>query len=111
MVLFDVRRMVLLLLLLPAGCVWSKTATDQQARYRAAVGRSETELTQSFGQPTRRESIEGHEFLIYEQSDVWSGAKGWSMVAIITARAPRTWRYSVRMSRHLRRGGRGSKRL
>jgi hypothetical protein len=40
------------------------------------VGRSEAELTQSFGQPTRRENIEGHAFLIYEQSDVWSGNGG-----------------------------------
>jgi hypothetical protein len=40
------------------------------------VGRSEAELTQSFGQPTRRENIEGHAFLIYEQSDVWSGNRG-----------------------------------
>jgi hypothetical protein len=88
MVLFDVRRMVLLLLLLPAGCVWSKTATDQQARYRAAVGRSETELTQRFGQPTRRESIEGHEFLIYEQSDVWSGQRGGA------------WSRSLQLGRH-----------
>jgi len=35
------------------------------------VGHTEAELTQSFGQPTRRENIEGHAFLIYEQSDVW----------------------------------------
>jgi hypothetical protein len=78
----DARRMVLLLPLLIAACARPGTATDQQARYGAMdqqarygamVGRSEADLTQSFGLPTRRENIEGHAFLIYEQSDVWSG--------------------------------------
>ena len=73
----DARRMVLLLpLLLVAACAGPGTATDQRTRYGAMVGRSEAELTQSFGQPTRRENIEGHAFLIYEQSDVWSGNGG-----------------------------------
>jgi hypothetical protein len=67
----DARRMVLLLPLLVAACAGHGTATDQRG-YGAMVGRSEAELTQSFGQPTRRENIEGHAFLIYEQSDVWS---------------------------------------
>jgi hypothetical protein len=67
--------MVLLLLLLVAAC-GSGVATGQQARYGAMVGRSEAELTQSFGLPTRRENIEGHAFLIYEQSDVWLGNGG-----------------------------------
>jgi hypothetical protein len=77
----DARRMVLLLPLLIAACAGSSKAmdqqarygaTDQQARYGAMVGRSEADLTRSFGLPTRRENIEGHAFLIYEQSDVWS---------------------------------------
>jgi hypothetical protein len=67
--------MVLLLPLLVAACAGPGTATDQRG-YGAMVGRSEAELTQSFGQPTRRENIEGHAFLIYEQSDVWSGNRG-----------------------------------
>jgi hypothetical protein len=76
----DARRMVLLLPLLVAACAGPGTVTDQRARYGAMVGRSEAELTQSFGQPTRRENIEGHAFLIYEQSDVWPGNGGgtWS---------------------------------
>jgi hypothetical protein len=69
-------RMMLLLPLLVAVCAGPGTATDQRARYGAMVGRSEAELTQSFGQPTRRENIEGHAFLIYEQSDVWPGNGG-----------------------------------
>jgi hypothetical protein len=81
----DARRMVLLLPLLIAACAGSSKAmdqqarygaTDQQARYGAMVGRSEADLTRSFGLPTRRENIEGHAFLIYEQSDVWSGNGG-----------------------------------
>jgi hypothetical protein len=72
----DARRMVLLLPLLVAACAGPGTVTDQRARYGAMVGRSEAELTQSFGQPTRRENIEGHAFLIYEQSDVWPGNGG-----------------------------------
>jgi hypothetical protein len=72
----DARRVVLLLPLLVAACAAPGTATDQRARYGAMVGRSEAELTQGFGQPTRRENIEGHAFLIYEQSDVWSGNGG-----------------------------------
>jgi hypothetical protein len=68
--------MVLSLSLLVAGCVGHAVATDQQARYRAVLGRSEAELIQDFGRPTRRENIEGHEFLVYEQSDVWSGQRG-----------------------------------
>jgi hypothetical protein len=77
--------MVLLLPLLIAACAGSSKAmdqqarygaTDQQARYGAMVGRSEADLTRSFGLPTRRENIEGHAFLIYEQSDVWSGNGG-----------------------------------
>jgi hypothetical protein len=67
---------VLSLLLLVTGCVGHTSATDQQVRYRTLVGRSETALIQNFGRPTRRENIEGHEFLIYEQSDVWSGQRG-----------------------------------
>jgi hypothetical protein len=97
------RRMVLLLSLLITACAGSGKAmdqqarygatdqqarygatdqqarygaTDQQARYGAMVGRSEADLTRSFGLPTRRENIEGHAFLIYEQSDVWSGNGG-----------------------------------
>jgi hypothetical protein len=72
----DVMRMVLSLLLLVAGCVGHSVATDQQARYRTVVGRSEAELIQKFGQPTQRENVEGHEFLVYQQSDVWSGQRG-----------------------------------
>jgi hypothetical protein len=68
--------MVLLLPLLIAGCIWHGSSADQQARYRAMIGRSEADLTKSLGQPTRRENIEGHEFFIYEQSDVWSGPRG-----------------------------------
>jgi hypothetical protein len=71
-----VKRMVPLLPLLLAACVGHGVTTDQQARYRLVVGRSEAELIRSFGQPTRRENIEGHEFLVYEQSDVWSGHGG-----------------------------------
>jgi hypothetical protein len=76
-------RRILLLLLLVAGCIWHDTAADQRARYRAMVGRSEAELTKSLGRPTRRENIEGHEFLVYEQSDAWSGPGGeaWSRSA------------------------------
>jgi hypothetical protein len=65
-----------LLPLLVAACAGRGIAMDQQARYGAMVGRSAAELTQSFGPPTRRENIEGHEFLIYEQSDVWPGRGG-----------------------------------
>jgi hypothetical protein len=72
----DARRMVLLLSLLITACAGSGKAMDQQARYGAMVGRSEADLTRSFGLPTRRENIEGHAFLIYEQSDVWSGNGG-----------------------------------
>jgi hypothetical protein len=63
---------------------------DQQARYRTAVGRSEAELIQSFGRPTRRENIEGHEFLTYEQSDVWPGQRGgaWSRSAQLGRHEP-----------------------
>jgi hypothetical protein len=50
------RRKVLLLPLLVATCAGPGVATDQRARYGAMVGRSEAELTQSFGQPTRREN-------------------------------------------------------
>ena len=70
------KRMVLLLPLLLARCSGQGATTDQQARYRTVVGRSEAELIGSFGWPTRRENIGGHEFLIYEQSDVWSGQSG-----------------------------------
>jgi hypothetical protein len=38
------------------------------------IGRSEAELTRSFGVPTQRENIQGHTFLTYEESDVWSGS-------------------------------------
>ena len=81
---------MLLLPLLVAGCVGHAIITDQQARYRTVVGRSEAELIQSFGQPTRRENIEGHEFLVYEQSDVWSGQRGgaWSRSAQLGRREP-----------------------
>ncbi|MEA2728035.1 MAG: hypothetical protein QOF70_2510, partial [Acetobacteraceae bacterium] len=86
----EARRMVLLVPLLVAACAGHDTATDQQARYRAMIGRSEVELTQSFGPPTRRENIEGHDFLTYEQSDVWPGHGGgaWSRPAGIGRHEP-----------------------
>jgi hypothetical protein len=68
--------MVLLLPLLVAACAGHGIATERQSRYGAMVGRSEAELTQSLGLPTRRENIAGHEFLIYEQSDVWPRPAG-----------------------------------
>jgi hypothetical protein len=71
------RRAVLLLLpLLVAACAGRDIATDPLDRYRGMIGRSESELTQKFGPPTRRENIEGHDFLIYEHSDVWPGQGG-----------------------------------
>jgi len=57
--------------LLLAACAGHNTATDRQARYSEMVGCSEAELIQRLGLPIRRESVDGHEFLIYEQSDVW----------------------------------------
>ena len=77
----EARRMALLLPLplLVAACVGHDIAKDQQAPYRAMIGRSEAELTESLGQPTRRENVGGHDFLIYEQNDVWPGHGGeWS---------------------------------
>lgn len=65
---------MLFLSLLAWGCAGDNSAAGRQARYHAMIGRSETELTQSFGVPTRREHIEGHSFLTYEQSDVWTGS-------------------------------------
>ena len=64
---------MLFLPLLAWACAGDNSAAERQARYRAMIGRSETELTHSFGVPTRRENIEGHTFLTYEQSDVWPG--------------------------------------
>lgn len=64
-----------MLLLLLAGCSASTPETDHQARYRAMIGRPEADLIQSFGQPTRSENIGGHEFLTYEESDIWSGSR------------------------------------
>lgn len=71
------RRLVLFLPLLAWGCAGDSSPEERQARYRAMIGRSEAELTQRFGVPERRENIEGHTFLTYEQSDVWpeSGAR------------------------------------
>jgi hypothetical protein len=92
------RRMVLLVPLLLAACAGHDTATDQQARYRAMIGRSEVELTQSFGPPTRRENIEGHDFLTYEQSDVWPGHGGgaWSRPAGIGRHEPGAVEFACR---------------
>jgi hypothetical protein len=82
----EARRMVLLLPMLVAACAGHDIAKDQQAPYRAMIGRSEAELTQSLGQPTRRENIEGHHFLTYDHSDVWGG--GWSQPARIGRHKP-----------------------
>jgi hypothetical protein len=75
-----VRRSALLLPLLLVACAGHDTTADRQARYGELVGRSEAELIQALGPPTQRESINGHEFLTYEQSDVWPGHGGgaWS---------------------------------
>jgi hypothetical protein len=67
---------MLVLPLLVSACAGPGTATDQRVRYGAMVGRSEAELTQSLGQPTRRENIEDHVFLTYEHSDIWPGNGG-----------------------------------
>jgi hypothetical protein len=72
----EARHLVPWLPLLVVACTAHNTAMDPQARYRQMVGRSETELTQTFGQPTRRENIGGHDFLTYEHSDVWPGHGG-----------------------------------
>ena len=90
--------MVLLLPLLVAACAGHDIATDRQARYRAMIGRSETELTKNFGQPTRRENIDGHDFLIYEQSDVWPGQRGgvWSRPAPLGRNGPGTVAFECR---------------
>ena len=74
--------MVLLLPLLVSACTGRGIPTDRQAPYQSMVGHSETELTQSLGLPTRRENIEGHEFLIYEQSDVWLGSGHESIASV-----------------------------
>ena len=88
--------MVLLLPLLVGACAGHDIATDRQARYRAMIGRSETELTQNFGQPTRRENVDGHEFLIYEQSDVWPGQRGGARPAPLARRGPGTVAFECR---------------
>lgn len=64
-------RMVLLLSVLLAACAERSGGSDRQARYRAMIGRTEAALVGAFGTPTRRETVGGHEFLVYEGSDVW----------------------------------------
>lgn len=72
--------MLILLLLMGGGCGGPSSEVDRAARYRAMVGRSETELTRAFGQPTRRENVAGHDFQTYEVSNVWParGISPWS---------------------------------
>jgi len=64
---------LILLPLLIAACGGPSNEVDHLARYRAMIGRSEPELTRAFGPPTRRENVAGHEFLTYENSDIWPG--------------------------------------
>ena len=53
------------------------------------VGRTEAELVRTFGLPARREDVNGHEFLTYEQVDVWNRG-GPSVLQADGGRHPRT---------------------
>ena len=65
-----------LLLLMPvflAACSHPVSGTRSASRqYGAMVGRTEVELVKALGLPAQREDVNGHEFLTYEQVDVWN---------------------------------------